>query len=65
MYYEWALLDTHDATTDRFKHLRKPRQIEKQLHKLGATDIVVSKGGNGIEVFCRRPAETSMPGSVA
>ncbi len=54
MYYEWALLDTHDATTDFYKHRRKPNQIRKLLEEIGATDIVVEIGGNGIEAFCRR-----------
>jgi hypothetical protein len=54
MYYEWALLDTHDATTDFYKHRRKPNQIRKLLEEIGATDIMVEVGGNGIEAFCRK-----------
>lgn len=54
MYYEWALLDTHDALTDFYKHRRKPNQIRKLLEEIGATDIVVQIGGNGIEAFCRK-----------
>lgn len=54
MYYEWALLDTHDGTTDFYKHRRKPSQIKKLLEEVGATDIVVEIGGNGIEAFCRK-----------
>jgi SAM-dependent methyltransferase len=27
MHYEWSLLDTHDATTDFYKHRRTPDQI--------------------------------------
>lgn len=54
MYYEWALLDTHDGTTDFYKHFRKPHQIKKLLEEIGATDIVVEIGGNGVEAFCRK-----------
>lgn len=55
MYYDWALLDTHDGTTDFYKHHRSVEQIKKYLGTLGATDIVVRKGGNGVEAFCKKP----------
>jgi SAM-dependent methyltransferase len=55
MYYEWALLDTHDATTDYYKHLRTVTSIHDHLKRLGAVEILVRKGGNGVEAFCRRP----------
>ena len=54
--YEWALLDTHDGLTDYYKRLRTGPQIRRTLTRLGAEDIHVAKGGNGIEVRCRRPA---------
>ena len=54
-HYEWSLLDTHDSTTDVYKHMRTPRQIEQLLGSLGALDIVVKTGGNGVEAFCRKP----------
>jgi SAM-dependent methyltransferase len=54
MYYEWALLDTHDALTDFYKHLRKPKQIKKLLEEIGAMDIMLEIGGNGIEAFCKK-----------
>lgn len=53
-YYEWSLLDTHDATTDFYKHRRTPGQIRKVLEGLGATDVSVRPGGNGVEAFCRK-----------
>ena len=53
-YYEWALLDTHDATTDYFQHLRSKREIYEALNSLGAVDIKVERAGNGIEAFCRK-----------
>lgn len=55
MYYEWALLDTHDATTDFYKHYRNENQIRRYLESLGALDIQVTVGGNGVEAFCRKP----------
>lgn len=54
MYYEWSLLDTHDATTDFYKHRRKPDQVRNWLTEIGAVDIAVEVGGNGIEAFCRK-----------
>lgn len=57
MYYEWSLLDTHDATTDFFKHLRSVEQIRATLERLGAEEIVVDKGGNGVEAWCRKPLD--------
>jgi SAM-dependent methyltransferase len=55
-HYQWSLLDTHDCTTDVFKHLRKPEQIHATLEALGATDIQVRIGGNGVEAICVKPA---------
>jgi len=52
---EWAVLDTHDGMTDWYKHLRSGKQLHTTLVKLGATDIRVTRGGNGIEISCRRP----------
>jgi SAM-dependent methyltransferase len=56
MYYEWMLLDTHDAMTDVYKHRRTIGGIRRVLEELGATDITVTHGGNGVEAFCRKPA---------
>ena len=53
-HYEWSLLDTHDATTDFYKHRRTPGQIRKVLEGFGATEVVVRPGGNGVEAFCRK-----------
>jgi SAM-dependent methyltransferase len=55
MYYEWMLLDTHDAMTDVYKHRRTPANIRKTLEALGAQNIVVATGGNGIEAYCEKP----------
>jgi SAM-dependent methyltransferase len=53
---EWALLDTHDALTDRYKHRRTPAQLTRAVRALGAEEIHCVRGGNGVELRCRRPA---------
>jgi SAM-dependent methyltransferase len=52
---EWALLDTHDSLTDRFKHLRTAKQVTRRLRSLGAENVEAWYGGNGVEARCRRP----------
>lgn len=56
MYYEWMLLDTHDAMTDVYKHRRTPHSIQKTLQTLGAANIMVTTGGNGVEAYGEKPA---------
>jgi SAM-dependent methyltransferase len=58
MYYEWMLLDTHDAMTDVYKHRRTLRSIRRTLEALGAVNISVTKGGNGIEAYCEKPSDS-------
>jgi 2-polyprenyl-3-methyl-5-hydroxy-6-metoxy-1,4-benzoquinol methylase len=55
LQYEWAELDTHDSLTDFYKHLRSPRSIRSTLQGLGAQNIWVQKGGNGVEARCQKP----------
>jgi len=55
MYYEWMLLDTHDAMTDVYKHRRTAAQIRRFLTGLDAVEIEVTHGGNGVEASCRKP----------
>jgi SAM-dependent methyltransferase len=50
---EWALLDTHDTLTDRYKHLRAPEEIRETLMALGLSDVEVAVGGNGVEARAR------------
>ena len=45
------MLDTHDALTDRYKHMRSSKQIKSSLQKNGASNIMVWKNGNGIEAL--------------
>ena len=52
---EWALLDTHDAHTDYFKHIRNPEQITACLRGLGLEDVTVWRGGNTVEARARKP----------
>lgn len=54
MYYEWMLLDTHDAMTDTYKHRRTIREMRRFLKTL-TPDVTVTAGGNGVEAFCRKP----------
>lgn len=55
LYYEWALLDTHDGTTDHYKRHRTVKQISDFLTTLKAEAMIVRQAGNGVEAFCRKP----------
>ena len=59
---EWALLDTHDTLTDRYKHLRDPEEIRATLLQLGLSNVEVCAGGNGVEARAHGPASEA-PGS--
>ena len=61
---EWALLDTHDALTDRYKHLRSPEQIAQALRAAGLETIECRAGGNGVEARAVRPLAGPM-GAIA
>lgn len=52
---QWALLDTHDALTDWYKHFRTRDQIERTLEALGLKEISCSYGGIGVEARGQRP----------
>jgi ubiquinone/menaquinone biosynthesis C-methylase UbiE len=54
-HYELAKLDSYDSLTDYYKHLRTPAQIKSQLEQLGAKDIYVTTGGNGVEARANKP----------
>jgi 2-polyprenyl-3-methyl-5-hydroxy-6-metoxy-1,4-benzoquinol methylase len=56
LQYEWSELDTHDSLTDWYKRLRSRGSIRRTLQSLGAQELWVERGGNGIEARCRRPA---------
>lgn len=55
-HYEWSRLDTFDHLNDRYKRMRTTRQIRRTLAALGALDICVGRGGNGVEARCRKPS---------
>lgn len=54
--FDWLVLDTYDALTDRYKHLRTPKQVHHTLARLGAVGIAARIGGNGVEASCAKPA---------
>jgi SAM-dependent methyltransferase len=54
LLYEWALLDTHDALTDYYKHLRSKEQIESCLLSLNMEIIKVQYAGNGVEALAKK-----------
>lgn len=62
---DWITLETFDALTDRYKHLRTTDEIRQTLAHLGAQNIEVSIGGNGVEAACYKPptqgAESQSP----
>jgi hypothetical protein len=55
-HLEWARLDAFDHLTDRYERLRTRSQIVRTLTAIGGVDLWVSRGGNGIEARCRKPA---------
>ena len=60
---EWMLLDTHDALTDYYKHLRTREEIEASLRSCGLIDLEASYDGNGVEARGRMPATGGEAGS--
>lgn len=58
LQYEWAELDTHDSLTDFYKHLRSAGSIRATLQALGARNVWVQKGGNGVEARCQKPPKS-------
>jgi hypothetical protein len=47
---EWAILDTHDTLTDRYKHLRSADEISAHLRTCGMIGVETAYAGNGVEV---------------
>ena len=54
-YYEWAMVDTHDSLIDIYKIYGNKKKTLKILNELGAKDINIWDGGNGIIVNCKKP----------
>jgi SAM-dependent methyltransferase len=53
MLRAWAILDTHDGLTDRYKHLRTAEQIAAALAACGMTQLETRYAGNGVEARAR------------
>lgn len=53
---QWALLDTHDTLTDRYKHLLGSAELAAILQCLDMADHRIVLGGNGLEAFARKGA---------
>jgi SAM-dependent methyltransferase len=51
----WAVLDTHDALTDYYKHSRTADEVAAALAELGFTNVTTSYAGNGVEARAQRP----------
>ncbi|HEY3121059.1 MAG TPA: class I SAM-dependent methyltransferase [Vicinamibacteria bacterium] len=58
---EWALLDTHDGLTDRFKHRRSGEEIASALTAAGLVELDVQYAGNGVEARARRGPTSTAP----
>ena len=56
LLYAWAVLDTHDALTDYYKHKRTTGQIAQTLEALGLVRVESWYGGNGVEARARVPS---------
>jgi len=61
---EWALLDTHDTLTDRYKHVRDPEEIRATLAALGLSNVEVSAAGNGVEARARGATHEARPDDI-
>jgi SAM-dependent methyltransferase len=53
--YEWAMLDTHDTLTDRYKHFRSADEVEAALRSFGMANIQTAYAGNGVEARAWKP----------
>jgi hypothetical protein len=59
LMYEWALLDTHDAHTDFYKHMRTREEIESCLVSLELQDVYAVYDGNGVEASAKKLSSAS------
>jgi SAM-dependent methyltransferase len=50
LLFDWAILDTHDTLTDRYKHLRSASQLVDHLRSCGMDSVSAKYAGNGVEV---------------
>jgi 2-polyprenyl-3-methyl-5-hydroxy-6-metoxy-1,4-benzoquinol methylase len=50
----WCMLDTHDALTDVYKHLRSADEITAHLRSCGMNEVETTYAGNGVEARARK-----------
>jgi SAM-dependent methyltransferase len=50
----WAVLDTHDALTDHFKHSRTMEELSAAIVAAGLAPVQISLAGNGVEARAQR-----------
>lgn len=53
-YFWWAMLDTHDGSTDTYHHTRSVKQIMNKLSLLNPNSFFVDKGGNGVIAWAKK-----------
>ena len=58
LLFEWAVLDTHDSLTDRYKHTRSVEELRAVLEALPLGSIECARGGNGVECRARKSVAT-------
>lgn len=65
LLFEWAVLDTHDALTDRYKHTRSVEELRAFLQQLPLDRVQCKQGGNGVECRAWKRKDHRMEGSTA
>ena len=53
-YFWWAMLDTHDGSTDVYHHTRSVKQISTKISSLNPQSSFVEKGGNGVIAWSQK-----------
>ena len=53
-YFWWAMLDTHDGSTDVYHHTRSVNQIKEKISSLKPRSSFVDKGGNGVIAWAQK-----------
>jgi SAM-dependent methyltransferase len=56
LLHAWAMLDTHDTLTDRYKHLRRAEEVAACLRACGMSPVEAVYAGNGVEARAWKPA---------
>jgi 2-polyprenyl-3-methyl-5-hydroxy-6-metoxy-1,4-benzoquinol methylase len=53
-YFWWAMLDTHDGSTDKYHHKRSVKQISVKIASLDPESYWAVKGGNGVIAWAKK-----------